>query len=269
MLAELETVRGMLHTYESVYTEKLAGNTAPGLFVEKALLDKLAQALDSCDNQDVNSLILALKHIKSIAGAMGTESMASILDAITQSLPEMAQELGKAVPHVVINDHNIRFVPDIALVIKNVLTHSFRNAMDHGLETSAERKAQGKPEWGTISVEVNLDGEQVVLMVSDDGRGLAVNKLKQKAIQNGSLNAQEELSAHELSELIFKSGLTTADKVSDISGRGVGMDAIRKFVENAGGKVDINFKQKPKQDSEYLPFVLNITLPASCTKQLA
>ena len=269
MLAELKVTRLMLQTYENIFTGKLAGNTTPGLFVEQELLDKFMQIVGGVNEKDVNSLQKAFKDIKSITGAIGTESMQSILDAIIRSLPEMAHKLGKKAPKVVINDHNIRFLQDIAPVIKNVLTHSFRNAMDHGLETSAERKAHGKPEVGTITVDVTHVGDQTAILISDDGRGLAVNKLKQKAIQNDTLNAKGDISDHDLSELIFQSGLTTADSVSDISGRGVGMDAIRKFVEKAGGKVDIRFKQKPKQDSEYLPFTLNITLPSSCSKQIA
>jgi len=181
----------------------------------------------------------------------------------------MAQQLGKSAPHVVIEDHNIRFVPDIAPVIKNVFTHSFRNAIDHGLETSEERKAHGKPDFGTITVEVNEENDQVVLSISDDGRGLAVRKLKDKAIQNGLLDAKGDVSAQVLAELIFQSGMSTADNVSDISGRGVGMDAIRQFVEKAGGKIEIRFNQEPKQDSEFLSFISRITLPASCTKKVA
>ena len=227
------------------------------------------QLLDNASEKDVSSLQKTFRDIKNITGAIGTESLQSILDAIIHSLPEMAHKLGKAEPKVVINDHNLRLIPEIAPVIKNVLTHSFRNAMDHGLETIVERKKSGKPEFGTITVDVSQKGAQLILEISDDGRGLPVNKLKQKAIQNGTLKPNEAISDHDLSELIFQSGLTTAESVSDISGRGVGMDAIRMFIEKAGGKVAIQFKQKPEQDSEFLPFIMNITLPSSCAKKIA
>jgi HAMP domain-containing protein/HPt (histidine-containing phosphotransfer) domain-containing protein len=269
MLAELKATRTMLKTYQTIYTEKLAGNTTPGLFVEQELLDRFMQILGSVNEKDISSMQKGFKAIKNITEAIGTESIHSILDAIINSLPEMANKLGKSTPKVVITDHDLRFLPDIAPVIKNVLTHSFRNSMDHGLETSKERKVHGKPDFGTITVDVNQKGEQIVLQISDDGRGLPVSKLKQKAIQNGTLKPKGELSDHDLSEMIFQSGLSTAESVSDISGRGVGMDAIRKFIEKAGGKVGIQFKQKPDQDSEFLPFILNITLPSSCAKQVA
>lgn len=268
MLAELNATRKMVQTYETIYTEKLAGSTAAGMFVEQGLLNKLTHALENFNSKDALSMQKALSEIKSITSAIGTESLASLLDALIRSLPEMAAQLGKATPQVVINDNNIRFNSDIAPVIKNVLTHSFRNSMDHGLETSIERKKLGKPEFGTITLDVTQEGDLTNLKFSDNGRGLAVKKLKQKAIQNGTLDVKSEYTSHELAELIFQSGLSTAEKVSDISGRGVGMDAIRKFVENAGGKVEIQFKDKPKQDSEYLPFSLCISLPSSCAKQV-
>lgn len=269
MLAELHATRQLIQTYESIYTGKLAGNTAAGMFVEQGLLDKLKQILDGIDDQDGKNLQQSLKDVKAVTNAIGTESMESLLDAIVRSMPDMAQKLGKPAPHVVIEDHNIRFNSDIAAVIKNVFTHSFRNAMDHGLESVEERKAHGKPDFGTIKVEVIEENDQVVLTMSDDGRGLAVKKLKDKAIKNGLIAANGEISSQDLAELIFQSGMSTAENVSDISGRGVGMDAIRKFVENAGGKVEIRFNQEPRVDSEFLSFTSRITLPVACTKKVA
>ena len=96
-----------------------------------------------------------------------------------------------------------------------------------------------------------------------------MKKLKEKAIKNGLIDAKGDISHQALAELIFQSGMSTADNVTDISGRGVGMDAIRQFVEKAGGKVEIRFKQEPKQDSEFLSFISRITLPASCAKKVA
>jgi HAMP domain-containing protein/HPt (histidine-containing phosphotransfer) domain-containing protein len=269
MLAELRDTRRMVQTYETIYSEKLSGNAAAGIFVDQYLLDQLKGILDNVDNQNRDGLRKTLHDVKAVTNAIGTESMETLLDAIVRSMPELAQKLGKRAPNVVIEDHNIRFVPDIAPVLKNVFTHSFRNAIDHGLETAEERKASGKPDQGTIKVEVNEENDQVVLSMSDDGRGLPVKKLKDKAIQAGLLDAKREVTAQTIAELIFQSGLSTADDVTDISGRGVGMDAIRKFVEKAGGKVEIRFSQEPKKDSDYLSFESRITLPASFAKKVA
>ena len=268
VLAELADTRRLLQTYESIFTNKLSGNTANGTFVEQGLLDKLNHILAGIGDQDTAKLRLALNDVKAVTNAIGTESMESILDAIVRSLPDLAQSMSKAAPHVVIEANNIRFMPDIAAVLKNVFTHSFRNAMDHGLESVEERKAHGKADVGTITVKVNEESEQMVVSMFDDGRGLAVKKLRDKAIQNGLLDANSDISAQAMAEMIFHSGMTTAETVSDISGRGVGMDAIRQFVEQAGGKVEIRFNQAPQKDSEFLPFITRITLPAAFARKV-
>lgn len=266
MLSELSETRRLVQTYENIYTEKLSGNKAAGMFIDQELIDKLKKILDGSGSTNIIDL---KQSIKNITDAIGTESIESLMDALIHSLPALAQQLDKPTPQVVTNDHNIRFLPEIAPVVKNIFTHSFRNAIDHGIESIAERKSQGKPEFGTITVDVSLNENFVNLSISDDGRGLAVKKLKQKAIQNGTLNANDNFTSELLADLVFQSGLTTAEKVSDISGRGVGMDAIRKFVETAGGKVEIRFKDKPKQDSEYIPFAVLITLPEKYAIQVA
>ena len=269
ILAELKETRCLLQIYERIFKDKLSGNTAVGMFVDQGLLDRLRHILRGFNSQDVDSLRQALHDVKAITAAIGTESIESLLASIIASVQDLARQLGKPVPHVVINDHNIRFVPEIAAVIKNVFMHSFRNAIDHGLETSAERLAKGKSASGTITVEVNEKKDQVVLSIFDDGRGLAVKKIKDKAVQCGLLDANSVVSPQVVADFIFKSGVSTAENVSDISGRGVGMDAIRLFVEKAGGKIEIDFARKPEPDSEFLPFVMSITLPVSCIKKIA
>ena len=192
-----------------------------------------------------------------------------MLGAITRSMPELAQRLGKVAPNIVIKDNGIRLAVEVAQIMKNVFTHSFRNAMDHGIETAAERIAHGKPEQGTITLDVREEDGKVVLALSDDGRGLALRKLKEKATAQGIVYLNEELSDHELADLIFQSGVSTAANVSDISGRGVGMDAIRKFVENIGGRVEVSFTQATTSDAGYRQFESRIILPAVCAIKVA
>jgi HAMP domain-containing protein/HPt (histidine-containing phosphotransfer) domain-containing protein len=269
MLAELEQTREMMKTYESIYRDKLSGNTAAGAFVDDELIEKLKNVLHTANDSDIESLRRAVEGVKAITSAIGTESMHSILVSIVQSMPEMARKLGKLPPKVEVEDHDIRFVSDITSVIKNVFTHSFRNAIDHGLETPEERRAQGKPECGTIRVDIREEGGDAVLSMSDDGRGLALKKLKEKAIAAGLLDASKAASASDIAELIFHSGMSTADSVTDISGRGVGMDAIRQFVEKAGGKIEIRLGQGAKDDADFVPFSLCIKLPATNTRKVA
>ena len=119
------------------------------------------------------------------------------------------------------------------------LAHLVRNAADHGIETPEDRLAQGKSARGTIRLDAYHHGNQVVIEISDDGRGIGHEKLLRKAIQSGLVSEKDArgLSRDEILNLIFQPGLTTADEVSEISGRGVGMDVVKNVMERLKGKV--------------------------------
>jgi two-component system chemotaxis sensor kinase CheA len=126
--------------------------------------------------------------------------------------------------------------------IKDPLTHVVRNSVDHGLETAEARIAAGKPPTGSLVLRAFHEGGQVNIEISDDGRGIDVERVKQKALQSGAVthDAVERMSERELINLIFLPGLSTAEKLSNISGRGVGMDVVRTNIEKIGGTVDLH-----------------------------
>jgi two-component system, chemotaxis family, sensor kinase CheA len=126
--------------------------------------------------------------------------------------------------------------------IKDPLTHAVRNALDHGIETPAERAAAGKDPEGTLTLRAAQEGSHVVIEVSDDGAGLAVEKIRSKAIERGLLSTERaaQLGERELLQLVFLPGFSTAAAVTNVSGRGVGMDVVRTNVEKIGGKVEID-----------------------------
>jgi len=119
------------------------------------------------------------------------------------------------------------------------LVHMIRNAIDHGIEMPEDRKEKGKPETGTIELLAYHKGGNIVIEIKDDGQGLNKNKILKKARENGLISEEEELSETEIYQLIFKPGFSTAEKVSDVSGRGVGMDVVKKALERLRGKVEI------------------------------
>lgn len=268
-LAELYHVRELVQTYEVIYKEKLSSSDSDGVFVDKQLIDKLKATLTSVNDKDVNKLRDVVSKVRTITTAIGTESITGLLDAIVKSMPDLAKRLGKEAPNIVIKDNDIRLVPDVVPVIKNVFTHSFRNSVDHGIETPEERKSMGKSEKGTITLEVKEEQGRVVLSLSDDGRGLATSKLKKKAVEKGLFKEDEQVTDKMLAELIFHSGLSTAESVTEVSGRGVGMDAIRKFVEKLGGTVEVHFKGKSGKDGDYVQFESRIILPAEHSVKVA
>ncbi len=123
--------------------------------------------------------------------------------------------------------------------IGDPLTHLVRNSADHGLEPPEERLAAGKPELGTIRMNAFHEGGSICITVEDDGRGLNRDKILAKAIKQGLIAEGEKLSDDQINGLIFRPGFSTADKITDVSGRGVGMDVVKKNIEALGGTVSI------------------------------
>jgi two-component system chemotaxis sensor kinase CheA len=123
--------------------------------------------------------------------------------------------------------------------ITDPLTHLVRNSADHGIESPEERLAAGKPEQGTIRLHARHESGSFVIEIADDGCGLNVARIRQKAIERGLMAATEELSAEQIQAFIFSAGFSTAEKVSEVSGRGVGMDVVRRNVEAMGGVVTL------------------------------
>jgi len=141
------------------------------------------------------------------------------------------------------------------------LIHLIRNAIDHGIEPPQERAALGKPPVGTVELKAYHDGDNVVIEVSDDGRGIDIDKVLKHAIQQNLVSREEaeSLSQQEILQFIFEPGFSTAEKVTDISGRGVGMDVVKTKIESMGGVIDID--SRPRQGTRFiirLPLTLSI-----------
>ncbi|HEY1808686.1 MAG TPA: chemotaxis protein CheW [Acidobacteriaceae bacterium] len=125
--------------------------------------------------------------------------------------------------------------------IRDPLTHSIRNAIDHGIESPEARTAAGKPAEGTVRLRANHEGSHVIVEVQDDGAGMRIDRIRDKAVERGLIPAQraEQMNERELLQLIFLPGFSTAAAVTSVSGRGVGMDVVRTNVEKIGGKVEV------------------------------
>jgi two-component system chemotaxis sensor kinase CheA len=123
--------------------------------------------------------------------------------------------------------------------IGDPLVHLVRNSIDHGIESPEDRLAAGKPETGSINLNAFHEGGKIVIEIKDDGAGLNSEKIRDKAIKSGLVNAEDTLSEEQINDLIFNPGFSTADVVSDVSGRGVGMDVVRKNIRMLGGTVEV------------------------------
>ena len=184
--------------------------------------------------------------------------IAEMRDAITRTrmqrienlfvgLPRMVRdlsaELGKQVL-VDIEGGDVELDREMIEMIRDPLTHIIRNAVDHGIEKPADRLKAGKREIGVLSVSARQSGNQILIDIHDDGRGIDGKKLVDKAISNGVVTKEDaaQLTPRDQLALIFEAGLSTAQEVTAISGRGVGMDVVRSNVERIGGIVEVDSK---------------------------
>lgn len=160
--------------------------------------------------------------------------------ALPRLVRDLSAELGKQVM-VDVEGADVELDREMIETIRDPLTHIIRNAIDHGIETPATRLAAGKREIGLLTLSARQSGNQIMIDVVDDGRGIDGQRLVDKAIAAGLIDAAEgaRLSPRERCDLIFEAGLSTADAVTAISGRGVGMDVVRANIERVGGAVEL------------------------------
>ena len=155
---------------------------------------------------------------------------------------DVSKELGKHID-LAISGGDTELDKSVVERIADPLMHLMRNAMDHGIESPAARAAAGKPERARVSLNAFHDSGSIVIEVSDDGGGLNLEKIRQRATERGLLAPGATPTAHELRQLIFEAGFSTADAVSNLSGRGVGMDVVRRNIESLRGNIEIDSEQ--------------------------
>ena len=274
MLAQLAEVDALLDEYHKINDVKL-GRKGPGrrgsvekfLMVEKDQVTRALELIKAAKAADAQAMANALHEVDQTLSLIGTEKIDHVLAGILESMPSLAKELGKEPPKISIEDHGIVVRTQIVGLLKNVFTHVFRNSMDHGLETADVREAAGKSAAGHIRLNLSIKDGRLQFKLGDDGRGLAVAKIRQKAIDNGLIPADGNTPPEEIAQLIFASGFSTAEKVTEVSGRGVGMDAVKGFLQREGGDVAIHFTDNTVADMR--PFELVITLPEKFAAHLA
>jgi two-component system chemotaxis sensor kinase CheA len=168
------------------------------------------------------------------------QPIGTVWSKLPRVVRDLAVQLGKQVRLEMVGQET-ELDRTILESIKDALTHIVRNSVDHGIEMPEVRGAAGKPKTGTLTLRAFHEGGQVNVEISDDGAGVNVEAVKRKAVERGLISSERaaRMGDFELTQLIFLPGFSTADKVSNISGRGVGMDVVKTNVERIGGTVDV------------------------------
>jgi two-component system chemotaxis sensor kinase CheA len=169
------------------------------------------------------------------------QPVSNIFSKMPRIVRDLSQALGRRV-RLQVEGQDTELDKSLLEAIKDPLTHAVRNSLDHGIEPPDVRQVAGKDPEGTLKLRAAQEGSHVIIEVCDDGAGIAVDKVRQKAIERGLITADRaaHLAERELLQLIFLPGLSTAAAVTNVSGRGVGMDVVRTNVEKIGGKVEID-----------------------------
>lgn len=269
LLDDLAQVRQLVEYYAKT-NEVSLGRKGPGrrgsaekyLMVDNKQIQETIKLLEKVSHSNIHDLIEAKNIAHRTLRLLGTEPLDISIASMVESLPALAKSLGKEEPIVSINNGKLRLKTQSVGVIKDIFTHLFRNCVDHGLEMTPDRVANGKPAQGRIDVAIEMENEQLKISIKDDGCGLALNKIRQRALNNGLIQEIESLNDEKTAALIFLPGFSTADQLTDISGRGVGMDAVLGFARKEGGNVKINFLDN-KEGSDNRTFETAVYLPAS------
>jgi chemosensory pili system protein ChpA (sensor histidine kinase/response regulator) len=172
---------------------------------------------------------------------------------------QVARELDKKA-ELVVEGSEVEIDRSVIEKIAAPLEHMLRNALTHGLEIPARRVADGKPESGRITITLRQESNEIALILGDDGAGLDLEKLHRKALEKGIMERGTKPSEAELTQLVFASGISTAEAVTELSGRGVGMDVVRNEITGIGGRIDIaTTRGKGTTFTVYLPLTLAVT----------
>lgn len=191
--------------------------------------------------QNLNHVVSSLQE-----GVMKTrmQPIGNAWQKLPRIVRDVAAELGKSIDLQMFGQ-DTELDRQILEMIKDPLTHMVRNSADHGIETPAERLAVGKPRTGIVTLSAYHQGGHIIVEISDDGKGLPMAKIKDKIVAQG-LATPDQLAAmplHKIQQFIFHAGLSTAEKVTSVSGRGVGMDVVRTNIEKIGGSVEMSSEE--------------------------
>jgi len=182
----------------------------------------------------------------------------TISERLQRIVRQTARELNKRV-EMTIEGESIELDRGVLDKMGAPLEHLLRNAVAHGLESTSERVKLGKSEVGHIKLKISLENDEITLVITDDGAGVNLAKVKQKAVEKGLFSADQEVSDQALMTIIFEPGFSTADTVSQIAGRGVGLDAVRSDIAALGGRIDVsNASGLGAMFNIYLPVTLSV-----------
>ncbi|MBU6234556.1 MAG: hybrid sensor histidine kinase/response regulator [Alphaproteobacteria bacterium] len=210
--------------------------------------NQLLQIMRTSKESEFAAPLQRLNHVVSDLqeGVMKTrmQPIGAAWSKLPRIIRDLSHELGKKIELVMIGEET-ELDRQVLDLIKDPLTHMVRNSGDHGIEKPADRQMAGKPETGKIILRAFHEGGHIIIEIKDDGRGLNTARIKAKAIEKGIATADElaNMTDKQIHQFIFDAGFSTAEKITSVSGRGVGMDVVRTNIEKIGGTIDLTSEE--------------------------
>jgi two-component system chemotaxis sensor kinase CheA len=228
-------------------------NLVGELVINQAMLAQSVIENDQSGTQGINmgldELQQLTREIQDSVMAIRAQPVKPVFQRMSRIVREVADMVGKSV-RLVTEGENTEVDKTVIDKLAEPLTHMIRNSVDHGIESPEKRAAVGKPAEGTVKLTAKHRSGRIVIELSDDGAGINREKVRQKAIDNDLIPADANLSDEEIDNIIFMPGFSTADKISDVSGRGVGMDVVKRSIQALGGRISI--QSRPGLGSSFI-----------------
>jgi hypothetical protein len=264
LLRDLQETRNIVQLYEQINNVKLGRKRDRSLIeVNRKVVEEKVNSLNLIDTSAMDA---HTRHIIEDTRRTFNEVFYSrsidVLEDILSGAERVARDLGKEVPIIKINDPGLAISQEALELFHQVFHHIIRNSLDHGIETAQERIQAQKRPTGTLYLDLqeNADGS-LHLIYRDDGRGLNLARLEELGYAKGVLIRGRDYTPQRIADLIFENGLSTSNRLTEISGRGVGMDAVRQYLDRAGGSIQVVLNGAPRNG--FCPFAFHIRVPKS------
>ena len=233
------------------------GGGADNLF-DSGIIYNAEKCIKETNIEDIEQVKNAFGYLNFLFKTRNTETLESIISKGKDGIPRTCEILKKPVPDLDLSLEEIRIESSIAPIVEDIFVHLLNNSCDHGIDVPNKRKDRGKPEKGTIFVKATMNFESLLIRFYDDGDGLNLGIIKKLGLSKKLIT--EDASSQEIADLIFNPGFSTHSKISEVSGRGVGMDAVQGFIRGQGGNISVELKGE-KDENNMIPFEFEITLP--------
>jgi len=270
LIEELDSVSKVIEKYSYIFKDKLGRDSEvkKGIVFDEKPVTNWLKKIDNLNNIDLPENIKNIvKDAFDILVTTNAKPLSNVISSVVESSKSLAKELDKIEPIFDIDDGNVLINNDTHAMLNDVFMHIIRNSLDHGIESKDERIEKNKTEHGVIHINTTLSNGFVQIKLRDDGQGVSLEKIHKLAEENGvNTTGKSRLSMKEIADMIFLSGFSTAETVTNVSGRGVGMDVVKTLLNKSGGTVEIVFDEGNDETDINREFTTIIEIPESCCR---